>query len=132
MKTDSSAIHITPYAQHFFNTVCTEASAAKRVLSQLYPDGPKCASCGAMITGRRAVETFMRGDRTHCSSCGRKFTPSTGTVLENAHLTYKQFEVIFVLLSLGVDHRRISSMTGAHTDTVAAWHSKINFWESHV
>lgn len=132
MKTDSSIMHITPYAQHFFDTVCCEVSAAKRILGQLYPGGAKCASCGAMITGRRALETFWRGDRTFCSTCGCKFSPRANTILDGSHLSFPQFEVICVLLSLGVDHNRIAGMTGVHTDTVATWHSKIKFWESHV
>ncbi|MDD2367033.1 MAG: hypothetical protein PHN84_12795 [Desulfuromonadaceae bacterium] len=132
MKTDSSITYATPYVQHFFDTVCVEESAAKRILSLLYPDGPKCASCGASITGRRALVTFWRGERTFCSSCGCKFSPNTGTILANAQLTYQQFEVILVLLSLDVDHKRIATMTGAHPDTIGIWHPKIKYWESHA
>ena len=132
MKTDSFASYSTPYVQHFFNIVCVEKSAAERILGLLYPNGAKCASCGAMITGRRASETFWEGKRTFCSSCNCKFTPSAGTILENSHLSYSQFEIICVLLALGVDHKRIATMADVHTDTVANWHAKIKFWESHV
>lgn len=132
VKTDSFIIHITPYAHHFFDTVSVEVPAAKRVLSQWYPDGAKHASCGALITGRRALETFWRGERTFCSGCGCKFSPRANTILDGSHLTFPQFEVLCVLISLGVDHKRIATMADMHIDTVATWHSKINFWESHV
>lgn len=132
MKTDSSIIHITPYARNFFDTVSPEESAAKRILCQLYPDGAKCASCGAVISGRRALVTFWQGERTYCAGCGCKFSPRANTILAESHLTFAQFEVICVLLSVGVDHKRISAITDTHTDTVANWHAKINFWESHA
>lgn len=132
MKTGSSVTHGSAYVQHFFQSVCCEASATARILSQLYPDGPKCASCGMPITGRRALETFWRGARTYCACCGCKFNPNSNTILENAHLSYAQFEIICVLLSLGVNHKCIAAITNTSTDTVAIWHSKINFWESHV
>lgn len=132
MNPDSNTMHITPYAQHFFETVCIEKSAAERILSQLYPGGAKCASCGADITGRRALETFWRGDRTYCSGCCCKFSPRANTILDGSHLTYAQFEVICVLFSLGIDHKRISAMINVHTETVATWHAKIKFWESHA
>jgi hypothetical protein len=120
------------YAVRFFESVSPETSATERILRQLYPDGPKCASCAAPITGRRALETFARGDRTYCAGCGCKFSPRANTILDGSHLTYSQAEVIFVLLSLGVDHSRIASMANVHPDTVSAWHSKIRFWESHA
>lgn len=120
------------YARHFFGTVCVETWAAERVLSQLYPGGPKCASCGQPITGKRALETFWRGERTYCAACGSKFSPRAGTILAESHLTYAQFEIICVLLAVGSDHHTIAALAGIHSGTVAAWHSKIKFWESHV
>lgn len=120
------------YASRFFESVCPEGSATERILRQLYNDGPKCASCGARITGDRALKTFWRGDRTYCAGCGCKFSPRANTLLDGSHLTYAQAEVIFVLISLGVDHDRIASMAKVHIDTVATWNSKIKYWESHV
>lgn len=120
------------YAELWFQEVCVEEVATKRILGKLYPDGPKCASCGAAITGHRALKTFNRGERTYCTACETKFSPRSGTILDGSHLTYAQAEVIFVLISLGVDHQRIAAMAGVHEDTVKAWHSKIKFWESHA
>jgi len=128
----SSAVHQQPYFVRFFESVCRESTATERILRQLYPYGPICASCGAVITGRRALETFWRGDRTYCSCCNSKFSPRSKTILDGSHLTYAQFEVICVLFSLGIDHQRIAAIAKVHIDTVAAWHSKIKFWESHA
>jgi len=120
------------YAESWFRNLCVEPKAAARILSQLYPDGPKCASCRAAITGRRALESWWRGDRTYCASCGSKFSPRAGTILDGSHLTFAQFESIRVLLSLGIDHQRIATIAGVHIDTVRVWHAKIEFWERHV
>lgn len=78
------------------------------------------------------MQTFWRGERTYCAACGARFSPRSGTILDGSHLTYAQAEVLFALLSLGVDHQRIATMADVHIDTVAAWHSKIRFWESHA
>lgn len=121
-----------PYARYFFETVCNEPLSTLRVLGQLYPDGPKCASCGAPITGKRSLATFWRGDRTYCAACDSKFSPRAGTILAESHLTYAQFEIICFLLSIGSDHHTIADVAGIHFGTVSAWASKIKFWESHV
>lgn len=120
------------YAEIFFRSVCVEKPATERILGQLYPHGPHCPSCHNPITGKRALETFWRGERTWCSSCEKKFWPSSGTFLSGSGLSYAQIEVLLVLLSLGIDNKRIASMANCHEDTVANWHAKIKFWESHV
>jgi len=118
------------YARAFFGMVCPDDLAAERILRQLYPDGAKCASCGAQITGRKPLESFWRGDRTYCSSCDSKFSPRAGTILAESKLSYSQFEIIVVCLSLGADHTIIASLANVHIDTVNAWAAKIRYWES--
>lgn len=120
------------YGPAFFGMVCSEDLSAERVLRQLYPGGPKCASCGAPIVGTRAMKTFWAGDRTHCAACGCKFSPRAGTILADSKLSYSQFEIIVVCLSLGLDHHRIAPLASVHVDTVTAWARRIAFWESHV
>lgn len=120
------------YGDRFLSEVCRESASTQRILSQLYPDGAKCASCGARITGMRAISTFFRGDRTYCSSCDSKFSPRAGTILADSKLNYSQIEIIFVGISLGLDHSRISVLANVHADTVASWAAKVRFWESHV
>lgn len=132
MNPDSSVTHVTSYVQHFFESVCVESAAAERILRLLYPDGAKCASCGAQITGRRSSETFWAGKRTYCRGCDSKFTPTTGTMLENTHLSFAKIEVLWVLISLGVDKHHIAQLAGVHVDTVTIWQSKIAFWGQHV
>lgn len=118
------------YAQSWFHQVCDARSSADRVLRQLYPGGAACASCGQPIQGRRALETFWRGERTWCASCETKFSPRAGTILADSHLTYAQYEILLLLVSLGCDQRTIATITGLHCDTVKAWISKIRFRES--
>lgn len=120
------------YGQHFLAEICREHHAVQRILRQLYPDGPKCASCRAEITGKRALASFWRGDRSYCASCNSKFAPRAGTILADSKLSYSQFEILLVGFSLGVDHHQLASIVGIHVETVGAWASKVKFWESHV
>lgn len=120
------------YGDRFLADVCREHHATLRILGQLYPGGAQCASCGAPITGQKALGTFFRGQRTYCSACDSKFSPRAGTILADSKLTYAQFEMILVGLSLGLDHQRIARIAAVHIDTVASWSAKIRFWESHV
>lgn len=117
------------YVIGWLHEVCDAKTSAARVLRQLYPGGAACASCGQPIQGRRALETFWRGDRTWCSSCETKFSPRAGTILADAHMTYAQFEILLLTMGLGCDQRTIAIMTGLHCDTVKVWFSKIKFWE---
>jgi hypothetical protein len=128
--TDGLDISSGSYALGWFHQVCDEKSSAARVLSQLYPGGAVCASCGQPINGRRALETFWRGDRTWCKSCETKFSPRAGTILADSHLTYAQYEILLLLVSLGHDQRTIATITGLHCDTIKAWIAKIKFRET--
>jgi hypothetical protein len=132
MTVDSSATYNQSFVAAFFELACTEEISAARVLRQLYPSGPVCSGCGAGIAGRRSVASFYRGDRTYCAACDSKFSPRAGTILADSKLSYSQYEIICLCLSLGVDHKRIATLASVHEDTVAIWHSKIKFWESHV
>lgn len=118
------------YAVRFFESVCCESSATDRILNQLYPEGPRHIACGTAIIGKRSLASFWRGDRTWCTCCETRFNPRSGTLLDGSQLSYAQFEVVLVLISLGIDHKRIASMAGCHDDTVKAWVAKIAFWES--
>lgn len=120
------------YGDSFLTGICREDHSAVRILSQLYPGGAQCASCRAPITGQKALATFFRGQRTYCSTCDSKFSPRAGTILADSKLTYAQFELILVGLSLGLDHQRIARIAAVHIDTVVSWAAKIRFWESHV
>lgn len=122
------------YAQVWMHQVCDQKSSAVRVLRQLYPGGAVCASCGQPIQGRRALETFWRGDRTWCAACETKFSPSSGTILERAHMTFTQFEILQFCYALPhvTDDQRIklaATLSGLHGDTVKTWFSKFRFWE---
>lgn len=118
------------YAATFFDRLCCDSTATERILSQLYPSGPVHLGCGNPITGKRSLSTFWKGERTWCSSCESKFNPRSGTILDGSHLTYGQFEVVLVLISLGIDHKRIAGLARCHEDTVKAWAAKIAYWET--
>ena len=118
------------YALRWLHEVCDAKSSAARVLRQLYPGGAVCTGCGQPIQGRRPLETFWRGDRTWCKSCETKFSPRTGTILADSHITFAQFEIMLICIALGCDARTVAIMTGLHGDTVKTWFSKIKFWES--
>jgi len=120
------------FAAAFFAAACPEGVSAERIPWQMYPGGPKCASCGAPIIGRRSLVTFWRGERTYCAGCGCKFSPRTGTILDGSHLSFRQFEIMVTCFDLGVDDKPIAALIHIHPDTVATWRAKIKAWESHV
>jgi len=113
------------YAAAWLADICDEPASAERVLRQLYPDGATHASCGARIQGRRALETFWRGERTYCSGCDQKFSPTAGTILENSRLTFRQYEKLMLCLSLGCSEQRTAQVAGLHIDSVRSWISKL-------
>ena len=81
---------------------------------------------------RRALASFWRGERTYCSSCDSKFSPWSGTILDNTKLDPPQIEKMLLGFSLGLDHKQIAVISGVTPDTVNMWAAKIKFWESHA
>ena len=119
-------------AANVIGQVCTVEASTFRLLSLWFPEGAQCASCGAQILGKRALETFWRGDRTYCSSCDSKFSPFSRTILDGSKLSAAQLEIILIGYSLGLDHKTTSKLAGVLPETVSHWTDKISFWESHV
>jgi len=66
-----------------------------------------------------------RGERTYCSGCDQKFSPTIGTVLENSRLTFRQYEKLMLCLSMGCTEQRTAQVAGLHIDTVRAWIVKL-------
>lgn len=120
------------FAAAFLGQVCAVETSTPRLLSLWFPDGAQCASCGAQITGKRALETFWRGDRTYCSSCDSKFSPFSRTILDGSKLSTAQLEIILIGYSLGLDHKATARLAGVLPETVSHWTDKISFWESHA
>jgi len=116
----------------FISHVCTVEASTSRLLALWFPDGAECASCRAKITGKRALETFWRGDRTYCSACESKFSPFSRTILDGSKLSAAQLEIILIGYSLGLDHKTTARLAGVLPETVNHWADKISFWESHV
>lgn len=130
MNTDSCKLHDSSYIEYFFNNLLPPKTPASRILGLWYPDGPKCGSCGASITGRRSVASFWEGERTFCASCGTKFSPRVNTPLKDLHISFAQFEIFLVMIDAGSPYPQIAKLAGVHTDTIASWHSKIKFFQT--
>lgn len=124
--------NVSKYGEFFLGFVCSEFDSARRMLRHFHPNGAYCASCGAEITGNRALAKFWIGERTFCALCGNKFSPWTGTLLDGTKLTYVQTEKILLGLTFELDHKTIAAMADVHEDTVSVWASKVKFWESNV
>lgn len=120
------------FFENFINQVCTVEASTFRLLSLWFPDGAKCASCGTLITGKRALDTFWKGYRTYCSSCDSKFSPFSHTIMDGSKLTAAQLEIILIGYSLNLDHKTTARLAGVLPETVNHWTDKISFWESHV
>lgn len=120
------------YVNRRFNSLGYQESAVRFVLELFYPEGAKCVHCGQAITGKRSLATFWSGDRTWCACCERKFSPRSGTPLENLHISFAQFDFICLAISFGAKSKQIADIIGVSPDTVKSTIAKITFWESHA
>ena len=132
VKTGSCQHSTENFAGRFFGQACTVEASTYRLLSLWFPDGAKCASCGASITGTRALDTFWKGLRTYCSACDSKFSPWSHTLLDGSKLDAAQLEIILLGVSLDLPPKLISTLAGVLPETVINWTTKIRYWESNV
>lgn len=118
------------YVKRRFESVGYQDSSAKFVLDLFYPEGAKCVHCGSPITGKRSLATFWTGERTWCACCERKFSPRSGTPLENLHLSFAQFDFICLAMSLGARSKQIADIIGVSPETARSAIAKITYWET--
>ena len=108
-----------------FLFVLSQENCRKLILPRFHPDGAYCPVCHQMI-GERAKESFWAGKKIHCKSCGKWFSATTGTILNNTKLDYKAIYLLLVLPALGLDNREIAGIIGIHRDSVRNWRKRLN------
>jgi hypothetical protein len=132
VNTGSCKMVVGDFAAYFISQTCAPESSAARLLALWFPGGAKCASCGAPITGKRALDTFWKGYRTYCAACDSKFSPWSHTLLDGSKLTAEQLEIILLGMSLDLPPKTIATLAAVLPETVNNWMIKIRFWESNV
>lgn len=120
------------FAATFFSQACTVEASTLRQLTLWFPDGAHCASCGARINGKRALDTFWRGKRTYCSSCDSKFSPFSKTILDGSKLSADQLEIIRICCDVGLDNKTTARYAKVLPETASHWFDKISLWEANV
>jgi transposase-like protein len=84
------------------NPIFTNADAAREYLERLYwPHGPICRHCGNADPSRIHL---LEGKSTRrgvfwCNECGKPFTVTVGTIMEDSHLPLNKWVLAFYLMN---------------------------------
>jgi len=99
----------------------------------LHPSGVFCPACGVAIEDPTTVDRFYHlqekaggklvWDECYCPSCGKRFTPFTGTILVGAH-DKKAVFLIALFTRFGADAQTIAEHIDRHPDMVRIWQHK--------
>jgi len=94
------------------------------ILERLHPDGAHCLGCAEPILDGTTLHNFWQGNRCNCKNCGRWFSATSGSFLQNMQLTFAQ---VFLLasfadyLSCGLTLSRAAAALNISPDTVRIW-----------
>lgn len=84
------------------NPIFVNADAAREYLERLYwPDGPICRHCGNADPGRihKLEGKSTRRGVFWCNECGKPFTVTVGTVMEDSHIPLNKWVLAFYLMN---------------------------------
>lgn len=83
------------------------------------PNGVICPTCGAVITGSRALASFEALERTYCSNHGSSFRPmSTIAPLRGTEWGPEEFVKLLLLDSAGIFPADIAAVLGKSVSCV--------------
>lgn len=99
---------------------------ARRVLENIrWPDGIRCAHCGSdNVTRLNSKSEKTRDGVIQCNACRGQFTVMKGTVMEDSHITLRQWVQAFHSMSShkkGVSALQLKRNLGLHSYG-SAWH----------
>jgi len=96
-----------------------DRSAAWELLQRrFHPAGICCPSCGAAITGPRALDAWREMRRVYCSSCGHKFSATIGTPIHDTSWQPDDLVRMLLLADAGRSPARIAEVLGKSTACV--------------
>lgn len=100
-----------------------ESSAIEYFTKQRWPDGVYCPKCGSLSDVRKGRVTGRRLPRWHCLGCGKQFTVTSGTVMENTKLPLRKWLYAFHMIGgakKGLSARYLARQLGITLKS--AWH----------
>jgi transposase-like protein len=103
----------------------TEDEARKTLENIRWPEGIKCAHCGSdNVTRLNSKSENTRDGVIQCNGCRKQFTVMIGTVMEDSHITLRQWVQAFHSMSShkkGVSALQLQRNLGLHSYK-SAWH----------
>lgn len=86
---------------HYFDSDNTSRELLERLR---WPNGPECPHCGYIkayrLKARPTSRKPVRNGVLKCRSCGKQFTVTVGTIMENSHIPlHKWLKAIYLLYS---------------------------------
>lgn len=103
----------------------TEQEARKILEDLRWPDGIKCAHCGSEhVTRLNGKSNKTRDGVIQCNACRKQFTVTLGTVMEDSHITLRQWIQAFHFMSSskkGISALQLKRELGLHSYQ-SAWH----------
>lgn len=101
-----------------------EDECRRFLVRRLHPAGAQCPACGVVLS-RSAADHFTDGGRLRCRDCGRWFTWTTGTVVEDSKLDVRQLVLLILLCSAGAKADAIATATRLTPQSVRAWRRRL-------
>ncbi len=116
MSTDDASLY------HILEQYPDEASAERYFTQKRWPNGVRCAACGA--TGaRRGTQEKRKRQLWRCQKCDKQFSVTSGTVLESTKLPLRKWLLAFHFIGAskkGMSALQLSRML--HVKYQTAWH----------
>ena len=84
------------------NPIFTDAGKAREYLEKLYwPNGPVCRHCGNADANKitKLAGKSTRSGVLWCNECGKPFTVTVGTIMEDSHIPLNKWVLVFYLMN---------------------------------
>jgi len=76
----------------------SEEEAREEIEKVRWPEGTVCPHCGCIVEDGRMTGKTARSGLYYCKHCNKEFTVTVGTVMEDTHLSMKQWLLAFHLM----------------------------------
>ena len=108
---------------HFERLKFVEVS--RWMVTRLHPSGIWCPACSADLGDSSSRwERWYQFEQVRCIECGKKFSASTGTMLEGSKLEPREIYLLAFYLWLKLPTRQIAELLGVDPGTVRNWDMK--------
>lgn len=101
-----------------------EEECRRFLVRRFHPAGAHCPHCGVVLP-TAAADRFAEGGRLHCRDCGRWFTWTTGTVIEDSKLDVRQLVLLILLTFCHASAESIALATRLTPQSVRSWRRRL-------